>query len=305
METMIRMRPVGLTLLVGVLLLAACGSDAPINPDAFPYDCLAQDCLAAGWEPIEGPRVYRGDALYDYFSTGSEVYREYRCRQVKVQDFKNEQGDRVRVEVFKMASSEDAFGLYSLKTQPGGEIIDVGVQGWIERHVLNFWRGNVQITLMALRARGTHVNRMDFLAISVDQGLTGAGESPAILELLPEKDLLPQGRILLAGPASLKKALGSDPWRFPAPLRGVIGRYTGIDGEHQLVVLEYESKEAAREAGKITAPKGSDLNPARTKLLYVFPEPRGKYLYAYVGPKNIERARVAITRAIQEYTRVK
>jgi uncharacterized protein DUF6599 len=291
-------------LLAGLLcLFSGCGSSAPVTPVAPQGPTLAVDSVAAGWKPVSPVWRYEGDALFDYFRSGADIYREYGCIEVQVQDYANQDGDEVRVEVFATRTPAGAYGLFSLKTQPGGEIVDVGVQGWQERFTLNFWRGHTQATLDARKITGTAVKRIDFLAVSVDQGLTGDGELPPIMNLLPEKDLLPKGRVYVAGPASLRQAMGRDPWQFDPPVQGALGNYCGVGGEHALLILEYEDKAAAAEAGRRAAPKGSALNSRHTRLLVVLPEPLDRYLYAYIGPKNPTRAREALEFAVMEFRR--
>lgn len=299
------MRLTAFVLLLGCTLPVACTSGPPEMP-VDPYgNSLAVDYLAVGWEPAGPVWKYQGNALYDYFGTGCEVYREYGCQRVKVQDFANLEGDRVRVEVFEMTSPEGAYGLFSLKIRPGGEIVDAGRQGWIEPHVLHFWLGSTQVTLTARRVKEVRVRRMNHLATAVSQGLVGEGDPPAILDWLPERELFPMGRVYLAGPASLTLALGGDGWNFPPPLRGILGNYTGIQGGYQLVILEYEDEEAVRAARKSAAPGDPVLNRQRTRMLYVHPEPGGKYLHAYIGPRDVERARSVIHLAIKNQNRVR
>jgi len=297
------MRFIAFVFLVGSSLPLACSSGPPEVP-VNPYGkSLAVDYMAVGWEPAGPVWKYEGGALYDYFGMGCEVYRECGCQRVKIQDFANLEGDRVRVEVFEMNSPEGAHALFSLKIRPGGEIVHVGRQGWIEQHVLNFWHGSTQVTLTARLVKEVQVRRMSHLAISVDQGLTGEGDPPAVLKWLPEKGLFPMGRKCLAGPATLKLALGGDAWNFPPPVRGILGNYTGIQGGYQLVILEYENEEAVGAARKSAAPGGPVLNRQRTRMLVVHPKSKGNYLLAYIGPREVEQARSVLDFAFKKQAR--
>lgn len=298
-----------LLLLFTVLAAGGCGSGdergEPVEgvPSTLPYPALATDCLATGWWPVTPIRRYFGDARYDYFLRDAELYREYGLDRVEVQDYVNVEGDAVRVEVFQTETPTGAYGLFSLKTQPGGEIVDVGVDAWLEREVLNFWRGRHQVTIRAQEVRGPRVRRLDHLGFSVNQGLRGGVARPPLMKRLPRRGLLPKGRVYLAGPASLERVVGQDGWRFPAPIRGVQGSYSGVGGDHSLLILEYASPEAALAAGVAAAPEGSDLNPARTRLLVVLPLEKDRYLLAYIGPKDPDRAKTALADAVQEFVR--
>jgi len=300
------MRPT-VTVILGLicgLLVTRCGSSGWDNGLAHSTGAIATDSRAAGWRPISKVREYQGDSLFDYFSHGASTFREYGCQRVRVQDYVNADSDVVRIEAFETATPAGAYGLFSLKTEPGGEIVEVGVDGWKQRYTLDFWRGNWQITLTARKIKGSSVRDLTFLAVAVDQGLQGKGDRPRMMALLPERDLLPKGRVYVAGPSTLKEALGRDTWPFPPPVRGVIGSYAGIGGEYQLVILEYETPEAAKDAGSLAAPKGSALNVRRNRMLVVLPEPQGSFLYAYIGPKQQpEQAKLALSIALREFRR--
>jgi hypothetical protein len=286
------------------LLVTRCGSSGGESGLAHRAGAIATDSRATGWKPTTKVREYGGDSLFDYFSNGAATYREYGCRRVRVQDYVNTDGDEVRIEAFETATPAGAYGLFSLKTDPGGEIVEVGVDGWKQRYTLDFWRGNWQVTLTANKITGRSVEHLTFLAVAVDQGLEGAEDRPRMMALLPERDLLPKGRVYVAGPATLKEALGRDTWPFPPPLRGVIGSYAGIGGRYQLAILEYETPEAARDAGRRAAPKGSALNARHNRMLVVLPEPQGSFLYAYIGPKQQpEQAKLVLSVALREFRR--
>ncbi|MBN2492717.1 MAG: hypothetical protein JXQ29_17855, partial [Planctomycetes bacterium] len=69
-------------LLLASLLTPACGSDDAAERGPAAVETLATDSLAAGWRPIDPPRKYQDDALFDYFAGDAAIYREYGCRQV-------------------------------------------------------------------------------------------------------------------------------------------------------------------------------------------------------------------------------
>lgn len=64
---------------------------------------------------VKRERVFKGEALYGFMNGGSELYLEYSFRELKAIDL-NYKGEEYTVEIYKMESPEDAFGIYSVHT---------------------------------------------------------------------------------------------------------------------------------------------------------------------------------------------
>lgn len=64
---------------------------------------------------VKRERVFKGEALYGFMNGGSELYLEYSFRELKAIDL-TYKGEEYTVEIYKMESHEDAFGIYSVHT---------------------------------------------------------------------------------------------------------------------------------------------------------------------------------------------
>ena len=83
----------------------------------------AQDAMPAlaardlpGWQ-LAGSETYKGKELYGYINGGAELYQEYGFERVTVQRF-TRGADEVQAAVYRMASPDAAFGIWSLSHAP-------------------------------------------------------------------------------------------------------------------------------------------------------------------------------------------
>ncbi len=59
------------------------------------------------------PKTYTGASLFGYMNGGAELYREYGCKAAWIGELEYK-GSSFKIELFKMAGPEEAFGIYSV-----------------------------------------------------------------------------------------------------------------------------------------------------------------------------------------------
>ena len=64
---------------------------------------------------VKRERQYIGEALYGFMNGGSELYLEYGFKHLRAIDV-TYKGEDYTIEIYKMESPEDAFGIYSIHT---------------------------------------------------------------------------------------------------------------------------------------------------------------------------------------------
>lgn len=89
------------------LLLTARGMSQ--QPDTFP-SIDAKDLYGASFDK---PKLYTGASLFGYMNGGAELYREYGCTGAWISELEY-MGSEFKIEVFKMAGAEEAFGIFSV-----------------------------------------------------------------------------------------------------------------------------------------------------------------------------------------------
>jgi hypothetical protein len=103
----------------------------------------------AGWTfaPPPGDSVYTPNNLWDIIDGGAELFLSYGFVDLRIGEYSNAAGTDVRVELYRHASKENAFGIYSQERNTGYHFIRIGTQGYIEDGALNLLCGTYYIKI--------------------------------------------------------------------------------------------------------------------------------------------------------------
>jgi hypothetical protein len=196
------------------------------------------------WKAENPPQIYKGEDLYLYIDGGAEIYHEYGFKQVLVQDYKSAAGKSLTLEIFEMANPECAFGIYTFKSSGKGKAIAVGQDGQLEEYYLNFWKGNVLVTLTGFDSSPDVIQGLLLIAKSVEAKVKTPGRRPSLVEIFP-KEWLPISRLKyikgVLGLYNNHSFFGRDVFRFR---EAVIGAIDG--GKFTIFVFRYTSQEECR-----------------------------------------------------------
>ncbi|MFC1555460.1 DUF6599 family protein [candidate division KSB1 bacterium] len=183
---------INIILTLAVLFLAAslfcyCGGSENIGLGSY----MPGNNEVSGWEKDEETRIFIGEDLWEHINGGAEVYHEYGFKQVGVQDYKNESGKSIIVEFFEMNSPGGAYGIYSFKTGDSGEILETKAEGLFEDYYLNFWKGNILVTITGFDSDNETVTGLKNIAKAIDSKMDFSGDHPEIVSKLPADGLNP------------------------------------------------------------------------------------------------------------------
>ncbi|MGD2246678.1 MAG: hypothetical protein PVI11_09040, partial [Candidatus Aminicenantes bacterium] len=142
-----------------------------------------------GWERDGSPQEYRGEGLYEYINGGAEIYHEYGFMQVFVQDFRSQNGKAVSLEIFEMEDAESAYGIYTFKTNPEDKRLFLGSDAQLSDYYLNFWKGNLLITITGFDEDQETLKALQELAKAVETKIKVQGKRPHLASELPERGL--------------------------------------------------------------------------------------------------------------------
>src|SRR5512138_3897408 len=79
------------------------------------------------WSRAESPRVVAPDEIFAYMDGAGELYLAYRLLRLEVYEYTSENEDPILLELYQLASSDDAYGL--LSNDWGGEPIALDAAG--------------------------------------------------------------------------------------------------------------------------------------------------------------------------------
>jgi hypothetical protein len=200
-----------------------------------------------GWAPSGKAQTYNQETLFDYIDGSSEYFFTYTFEAAAVGRYLKEGGGSLNAEVWQLAESEDAFGLFSGRA--GGDLLAIGgaKEAALEPGIrLVFWQNRYYVSLTAIQS----VTDDDLLRFAefISRALPAGGEKPALIGRLPAECLITgsekffhlelaiQDRLWLGG----ENKLGLGPDTDAALARCPVG-----DTEWQLLLVEYPDSSRA------------------------------------------------------------
>ena len=139
------------------------------------------------WTKAEEDQFYDSQTIFDYIDGAGEVYRAYNMQRCLSRRYVTDQGPAIILDIFEMASSYDAFGVFT--HDPDGEGLPVG-QGAVYRSGwLGIWKDRFFISLYADEETEAAIQALRELAGKVASLIKKEGPKPQILTRLPKKGL--------------------------------------------------------------------------------------------------------------------
>jgi len=197
-----------------------------------------------GWNQEDLAQVFEGEDLFVYIDGGAEIYLEYGFCRVLVQDFKDDEGRRLSLEIFEMASPESAYGIFSFKKSASGKPIEIGDEAQLADYYLNMWKGHFLVTLTGFDA--TPRTREGLLSIArfVAARIPDRQPRPTLLDLFPEEGLLEQTVKYFRGPLGLYNS-------YPFFTTDAFGLKRGAKADYltgeSLFLFEYPDERSCRQ----------------------------------------------------------
>ncbi|MDD5761284.1 MAG: hypothetical protein PHP88_02095 [bacterium] len=167
-----------------MFLLAALSALAPVVPalsaaDA-PHPSLSVLEKRGGWKPVESPRIFGPDNLYEEIDGEAELFLPYGMERLTVALLGRAAapGTELRLELFRMASPRDAYGIFSQHRYPDQEVLRVGSsEVAVSDTTADFFRGETFVRIRAKPGEGSRKSVTD-LARDAADALPGDGAPP-------------------------------------------------------------------------------------------------------------------------------
>jgi hypothetical protein len=226
-----------------LMLLTAAGAMAEQAPTDL-SDFLPESGEVAGWTPDDAPKGYRGDGLYQMINGGADIFHEYGFIQVLRAEYVDARGKPVKLEIYEMGSAAAAYGIYTFNAGDGGKALAIGQEALLGEYYLNFWKGNLMVTLIGLDSEEETVQGIVNLAKAVDARVAKTGERPELAALLlRDPPAFSQPRYI-RGPLGVMNSYIFDTKDIFRVREGMIGTV----GDNQAFVFRYADERESAEA---------------------------------------------------------
>jgi len=139
----------------------------------------------SGWKQVGEIRTFDPGSLEEYLNVGADLYLAYDLEEVKVAEYQDDQKAAVTVEVYRYRTPAHAFGVYSQERTPGSNFIDVGIQGYQDKHALNFLSGNAYVKITGFDIGPENHGILLTFAKAVAANLGEKGALPSLLAAFP------------------------------------------------------------------------------------------------------------------------
>lgn len=133
-----------------------------------------------GWTAVDPVMEYIGDDLFQMIDGGAEVYREYGFVRAGSQEFVDDAGHSVMVELYEMSDPGAAYGIFTFKTRGEGRDVQLGNGGRRTDYYINFWKGRYLATLTGTDTVSVTKAALNNLAAAIEKRITESGEPPRL-----------------------------------------------------------------------------------------------------------------------------
>jgi hypothetical protein len=224
-------------------VLTGCG-----GTKATPTPFLPTSEMPADWTRTGETRIFDAENLYDLVDGQADAFFAYAFQSVAVQTYENRDGAILQVEIWQLATPDDAYGLFT--TYRAGTPLAVGQEGDTDPgRRLDFWQDRHFVRLFALEP--IPEADMQALAESIASTLPTGGERPSLLAHLPQQGLVERSDIFFRQEISLQSYLwlgGENLLGLGTDTEGILARYDLDGASAQLSLVRYADAGAASAA---------------------------------------------------------
>jgi len=140
----------------------------------------------AGWTWDEKEMKYDSKTLFEYINGAAELYLAYGFQGLTVRKFEKSSQSPITVELYEMASSEDAYGLFSFERQD--EAVGIGPGSEFGGGLLRFWKGKYFVSIYADGGEAEAESAILTMGRATADLILETGPEPELVGLIPDKD---------------------------------------------------------------------------------------------------------------------
>jgi hypothetical protein len=142
---------------------------------------------AGGWKWDGKEMKYDSKTLFKYIDGAAELYLAYGFQNLTVRRFEESSQPPLIVELYEMASSEDAYGVFSFEHQD--EAVEIGQGSEFGGGLLRFWKGKYFVSIYA-EGEGTEFESGILkMGRAAANSIPATGQEPKLVGFIPGKDL--------------------------------------------------------------------------------------------------------------------
>jgi hypothetical protein len=236
-----KVRNTGLILMIAAIMLSGCGGQKASSVSA-PVDLqkvFPAETSFPGWTISLPVETYTHDDLFNLVDGQADSFFVYGFEQVAVQRYQNTDGIQLNMEIWRLATPADAYGLFTAGR--AGSPAAIGNEADADPGLrLAFWQDRYFVSLSVDRSVPDEI-LMSFARV-IAGALPSGGERPAIMSRLPQSGLVERSSIFFHEEMSIQMEVwlgGENLLGLSHDTNGVIARYKLGDVTARLMLIEY------------------------------------------------------------------
>jgi len=228
----------------GMAVLGACAGAIP------PVKALPESGAIAGWTASGQTQTFDTKTLFQLMDGQAEYYFRYGLELVAVRSYLDDRKIRLEAEVWQLADTTDAFGLFTANDTGHpilvGQAVDANMEDGIK---LVLWQDRYFVVLRALEP----IQNADLVAFgeAISNSLPAGGTAPALMGRLPLDGKIERSEIFFHEEVTIQNELwlgGNNLLGLSPQTNAVLAKYD-LDGTTEILLLvEYPDPAAAAVA---------------------------------------------------------
>ncbi|TFG97042.1 MAG: hypothetical protein E4H13_11460 [Calditrichales bacterium] len=202
-----------------------------------------------GWHPVRADEQYDRDTIFEYMNGAGELYLAYDFKNLMVREYEKTSAPSVIVEIYQMSSSRDAFGIYTQDLD--GDPVEIGKEAIYAKGLLRFWQGDVFCRILAFAETENTRQLVLQLGRRIAGSIPTKSEKPAMLQILPSENLLPDDIHYFHTSISLNThyyLANHNILDLDRTTQALLARYKKSEKKFRLLVVSYPNDERAGQA---------------------------------------------------------
>lgn len=204
-----------------------------------------------GWVVDGEDRFFDDKTIFEYIDGSGEVYRAYNLRQCLARTYSKAGSPGVLLDVFDMATSADAFGVFTHDTD--GEAIAIGQDARWRTGWLSFWKDRFFVSITVQEENAQAFEAAKELGRQVALRIPRVGSRPKLLSHLPPQGLQTDRIRFLHHPIVLNYHfyLSDENILDLSPQTdAVLATYQNANTSARLLLVQYPDANTARKAAE-------------------------------------------------------
>ena len=225
---------------LSVLFLTITHSSICMNNFSNTYNMNLPDSFL-NRKATEKQHIDTKDVLYNYIDGGAEQFISYGFRNAVSVTYSRNDGPDIRVEIFDMGSSKNAYGIFSNIRYDENNKFGQGSQ--YVTGALFFWKNKYYVSITTIEETSETVNFIKEMAEYICQQIPVDGEKPQILKLLPQQNLDPNGILYFHNYIWLNSFMfisNDNILNIEDKTDAVFAKYGNMDNRSFLLIVHYQ-----------------------------------------------------------------